>query len=88
MFQPTKVLHEIAKCVGAEVREDIVFQLHSSKQHGSGTDYIKAITKTADINARVHNMTTNDFNYATQHLDSQLMKMFRYVHPSELNDNN
>jgi hypothetical protein len=84
VFQPAKVLAEIADCVGGNVRPDIVFQLHSSKQHGSGTDYIKAITKTADVNARSQNMTIHDFEFASIHLDPQLMKMFRYVHPPDL----
>lgn len=36
------------------------------------------------MKARIHNMTSEDFDYATEHLDSQLMQMFQYKHPSEI----
>ena len=69
IFQPTKVLAEIANCVGAGVTPKLVVQLKSSKAHGSGTDFIKAITKTADVSARIKNMTQQDLHYANEHLD-------------------
>lgn len=84
IFQPSKVLAEIADCVEASVKEDLVFQVNSSKPHGSGTDYIKAIKKTADSTARFKNMTTEDFEYANKHLPVKMMETFRYKHPSEV----
>jgi hypothetical protein len=84
VFQPGKVLKEIADCVGGQLSPEIKLLLTSSKSHGSHTDYVKAITKTSDMKARRRNMTTADFEYATEHFDPQLMNLFKYKHPSEL----
>ena len=75
------VLQEIADCVNGTVHHPIQYQLKSSKTHGSGTDYIKAITKTADATKRSYNMTIDDLNYAAQHLHHQLMDTFHYPIP-------
>ena len=62
----------------------VIFQLNSSKKHGSGTDFLKALTKTANMKARLLNMTEEDFDYATKTLNSNLMQLFHYKHPHEL----
>lgn len=86
VFQPAKVLKEIATCVDAKVRPRLIFQLNTSKQHGSGTDFLKAISKTANAKVRLFNMTEEDFDFATKHLDSNLMTLFQYKHPHELEE--
>lgn len=78
------MLNEIAKCVDGKVRSKLIFQLNSSKKHGSGTDFLKALTKTANMKARLLNMTEEDFDYATKTLNSNLMQLFHYKHPHEL----
>ena len=82
VFQPAVVLNEIAHCVEGTVQQPIQYQLKSSKMHGSGTDYIKALVKTADANLRSNNMTREDLDYATKHLDPRLMNTFHYHIPS------
>ena len=83
MFQPAIVLHEIAACVEGTVQQPIQYQLKSSKAHGSGTDYIKALGKTADANVRSNNMTIQDLDYADKHLDHRLMNTFHYHVPNQ-----
>ena len=83
MFQPAVVLHEIANCVEGIVQQPIQYQLKSSKAHGSGTDYMKALGKTADANLRSNNMTIQDLEYASQHLDQRLVQTFHYHIPKK-----
>jgi hypothetical protein len=83
VFQPAVVLHEIANCVEGTVQQPIQYQLKSSKLHGSGTDYIKALGKTADSELRSRNMTINDLDYAKQHFDRRLMRTFHYHMPKQ-----
>jgi hypothetical protein len=78
VFQPKQVLTEIAHCVGATVREPLRYQINTSKNHGSGTNWIRAITKTASAELRKHNLTADDITYLHQHLDSTLMDLFQY----------
>jgi len=82
VFQPATVLREIADCVDGVLNDRIVYQVSSSKLHGSGTDYTKAIIKTADTKARPNNMTAADLAFAEQHLDSELMELFHYHFPT------
>jgi hypothetical protein len=81
IFQPAIVLQEIADCVEGTVQQPIKYQLKSSKDHGSGTDYVKALIKTADAKSRPNNMTMDDLAYAYKHLDQRLMKTFHYHFP-------
>jgi hypothetical protein len=82
IFQPETVLREIADCVGAKVKVPLSYQLKTSKPHGSGTDFMKALIKTADAKARPHNMTVADLDFAREHLDTELMELFQYNVPS------
>ena len=82
VFQPVTVLREIADCVDGVLNDKIVYQVKSSKAHGSGTDYTKAIIKTADTKARPNNMTAADLAFAQQHLDPELMELFHYHFPT------
>ena len=65
------------------VQQPLQYQLKSSKAHGSGTDYIKALVKTADPQLRSNNMTMEDLDYAHQYLDRRLMRTFHYHVPSK-----
>lgn len=82
IFQPVVVLQSIADCVSGTLRSPIQYQVKSSKSHGSGTDYIKALIKTADTKARSKNMTMADMQFASTHLDSELMNLFHYNIPT------
>lgn len=82
VFQPVTVLREIAECVEGTLNAPIQYQLATSKAHGSGTDYIAALVKTADADARPRNMTAVDLEYASNHLDERLMHAFHYVLPT------
>jgi hypothetical protein len=78
VFQPVTVLREIADCVEGTLNTPIRYQLASSKAHGSGTDYIQALIKTADAEGRPSNMTAADLDYAATNLDARLMQAFQY----------
>ena len=81
IFQPVTVLQEIADCVEGTLANPIQYQVASSKTHGSGTDYVKALIKTADTELRLHNLTANDLDFARTHLDEELLRLFRYNLP-------
>ena len=81
VFQPAVVLREIADCVHGRVREPIQYQVSTAKAHGSGTDYIDALIKTANATVRSHGMTQADLEFASNHLDETLMSLFHYNIP-------
>jgi len=83
VFQPRAVLKEIVACVGAKLKLPLQYQLKTSKAHGSGTDFVKAVAKTANAESRLHNMTQADKEFAQQHLDPDLMELFHYRGPLE-----
>ena len=82
VFQPAVVLREIADCVHGRVQEPIQYQVSSAKAHGSGTDYVDALIKTANATVRPHGMTQDDLDFASAHLDETLMSLFRYKVPA------
>jgi hypothetical protein len=61
--------------------EPLKYQVKSSKGHGSGSGFVKAIVKTANAEMRMNNLTQADIEYADQHLDPFLMQAFRYRSP-------
>jgi hypothetical protein len=81
IFQPVTVLQEIAECVEGKLQTPIQYQLNTSKAHGSGTNYVKALVKTANAVARSKNMTNADLTYAEAHVDRHLMEIFQYNSP-------
>ena len=84
VFQPVTVLREIADCVDGTLAHPIQYQVQSSKSHGSGTDYIQALIKTADTQLRLYNLTAEDLDFARTHLDAELLRLFRYNVPDSL----
>lgn len=84
LLQAPAVLAKVAECVDAQVRDPILYQQESAKAHGSHTDFLKAILKTADRQKRSQGFTSADLEYSMQKLDSTLMKAFQYqwIEPS------
>jgi hypothetical protein len=80
LHAPT-IMKIIAECTGTTVPDKFTFQAQSSKSHGSGATFLKVVEKTGDIAGRVDKMTKEDLVYAEQHLDENLMKVFKYIHP-------
>lgn len=78
LLQAPAVLAKIAECVGTAVRDPIEYQRGSAKAHGSHTDFLKAILKSADGGKREHGLTAEDKEYAVTHLDKDLMEAFHY----------
>lgn len=78
LLQAPAVLAKVAECVGTEVRDPILYQQGSAKNHGSHTDFLSAVLKTADKEKRAHALTHNDLEYAAASLDSNLMSAFQY----------
>jgi hypothetical protein len=78
LLKAPQVLAKIAECVGGDVRTPIVYQKGSAKAHGSHTDFLKAILKSADAEKRRHQLEQRDQAYAAAHLDKGLMAAFEY----------
>jgi hypothetical protein len=78
VFQPHLVLHEIAQCVGGTVRSPLLYQTKTSKSHGSGTDLIAGIRKTADLEPRGILPDDKDYEYYRRYVDADLIRMFHY----------
>lgn len=76
MYNPQSVLTEIGHCLNATISNPYRYQTKTAKLHGSGTDYVKALIKTAHVTT--DNMTQADISYAQQQLDADLMRIFRY----------
>jgi hypothetical protein len=81
VFRPVSVMEKVAECMGGVVNTPFSYKLKTSKSHGSGTDFVKAVVKTGDTIGRTKNMTAADLEYVRQHLDDGLMKMLRYRLP-------
>jgi hypothetical protein len=85
LFDAPLVISEVYQCLtGEEYPNDppFRFQTKAAKSHGSGTDYIKAIIKTGDVEKRLHQLTPQDLYYTRDHLDPELMRLFRYSLPT------
>ena len=78
LLQAPAVLAKVAECVGGQVREPIQYQRGSAKAHGSHTDFLKAILKSADSEKRRNSLTTEDLDYAASKLDTNLIDGFQY----------
>jgi hypothetical protein len=78
LWQAEYVLQQIANCLGTVVQSPIHHQTKSAKQHGSGTDYLKAIFKSGNITIRERGLTDEDKKYAAVHFDPQLLALLNY----------
>jgi hypothetical protein len=81
VFRPVSVMEKVAECMGGVVNQPFSYRLRTSKSHGSGTDFVKAVIKTGDAVGRANNMTAADLEYARQHLDEGLMSRLHYRIP-------
>ena len=78
LLQAPAVLAKVAECVGGQVREPIQYQRGSAKAHGSHTDFLKAILKSADSEKRRHSLQPRDLAYAKSKLRPDLLEAFEY----------
>jgi hypothetical protein len=80
LHAPT-ILQVIGRCVGVDASSTFKFQVNSAKQHGSHTDFMSALLKSGNRDARVRNMTSEDIQFAVQNLDPYLMETMQYQMP-------
>jgi hypothetical protein len=80
LHAPT-ILHHIAECAGVPPVQKFRYQINSAKDHGSHTNFVKAVLKSGDAKARIRNMTVDDLEFAAQHLDVDLMRVLHYALP-------
>ena len=78
LLQAPAVMAKIAECVGTQPRSPIVYQTGSAKAHGSHTDFLKAILKSADWEKRKHALEPRDLEYAKTKLRPDLLEAFEY----------
>lgn len=78
LWQADFVLKQIAACLGSTLADPISYQTKSSKSHGSGTDFLKAIFKSGNRTLRERHMTAEDKKYASIHFDNELMQLMNY----------
>jgi hypothetical protein len=87
IYHTDKVMHQICDCAGAKFHSPgkITYQISTAKQgnaHKSDVGIVKALIKYGDPNTRIQRYLPGDIDYATQHLDSNMMKIFGYTYPS------
>lgn len=75
------IMKKIADCTDTTVPSKFTFQTASSKNHGSGTTFLKVVEKTGNAALRVAKMSRADLLYAQEHLDANLMRIFQYAYP-------
>ena len=78
LLQAPAIMAKIAECVGTEPRDPIEYQTGSAKAHGSHTDFLKAILKSADSEKRRKSLEPRDLEYARAKLKPDLMEAFEY----------
>ena len=78
LLQAPAVLAKVAECLGTELKNPIEYQTGSAKAHGSHTDFLKAILKSADLEKRRKNLEPRDIEYARTRLNPDLMQAFEY----------
>ena len=80
LLRTPEVLERIARCMGGQLKhgDTIRFRKHTAKSHGSGTDVVQAVLKTGNLKRRYQNMTAEDHEFAAQHLNSTLLRIFHY----------
>lgn len=78
LLQAPAVVAKIAECVGAQPKHPIEYQTGSAKAHGSHTDFLKAILKSADSEKRRKNLQPRDLEYAKAKLNPELLEAFEY----------
>jgi hypothetical protein len=86
LFHASSVMNQIATCAGGHLVHTDPYLYHyptgKSKDHGSGTDYLKAMIKSGDPIARYHGYWLQDILYAAKHVDPDLMNVFQYQWPN------
>uniref|UniRef100_A0A7S1Y062 Sulfotransferase domain-containing protein n=1 Tax=Grammatophora oceanica TaxID=210454 RepID=A0A7S1Y062_9STRA len=92
-FRPKATLQKICTCAGGtfEGGPHQFYYVKGSAKWGPGhanqyTSWVGTMEQYKEhhrsIGHQRHGMTTEDFGYAREHLDEQLMELFRYQHPS------
>lgn len=72
------IMEKLSQCLGVARKSQYVYQTSSAKAHGSHTNFLKAIMKTADAEKRKKQLSLKDKIYAAQHLDLDMMEAFQY----------
>jgi hypothetical protein len=89
LFHLPQVVQEIRDCVGGYAKHvQIKVHANAAKDHTSGSskkasNLIKTIFKTADVEARLSDLSQAELEYTQQVMDRDLMKTFMYNLPPE-----
>ena len=86
VFHSKEVITDICNCIGGKMQKDFQYVTQTAKVgddniHGKAedrTNMFKWFTKW-HLENRTKNMTREDHAYATEHLDSKLLDLFRYT---------
>lgn len=73
-----QVMEMISDCFGVPLRNFYTYEVDSAKVHGSHSNFVKTIFKTADTVRRSQGLTLQDKLYAAKHLDHEMMQAFQY----------
>eukprot|EP00978_Attheya_sp_CCMP212_P012179 scaffold30309_cov58-Attheya_sp.AAC.1 len=87
IYHTDQVMHQICDCAGGKFHSPgkITYQVQTAKQgraHRSDVGIVKALIKYGDPNTRIQHYLPEDIDYATHHLDPNMMKLFGYTYPS------
>lgn len=86
LLQAPAVMKQVSDCLGVEpvATTHFKFQTGKAKNHGSGTDLLHAVIKTANVTARVKGMTQQDLKFTAANVDPDLMRIFQYHLPDSI----
>lgn len=88
VFHPKQLTQAVCECAGGKIHTNQPFQyvVESAKKgsaHGTEkTSYVDALVKYGTEIGRYTGFTKNDLQYAQNHLDPDLMRLFGYRYPS------
>jgi hypothetical protein len=81
LYHAPAIFAAISTCVGIPLPK-FQYVTATSKTHGSGaTDFLQALTKYGNAEARIVPLTAVDQQFARQMLEERLMKTFQYKYP-------
>jgi hypothetical protein len=84
IFYPKQVVQTVCECAGGELNKGKFKYVTGSAKKGDGahgkdkTGYLQALSRYGKVDGRYTGMEDADLQYALQHLDPQLMQLFRY----------
>jgi hypothetical protein len=87
IFRPKEVVNEVCKCASAKAKQATFSYVvdagkWGSSVHAGSSNMVTAMIKYGSDKNRLRSLTAKDQQFAAQHLDSNLMRLFQYQIPT------